>query len=191
MNQGLAEAFEGQGLAEAFSEPLPGIEDFQPESVSIEPPQKEEKEITLSDIATLRSMNDEGRQIKPLDEGNQLDQLRQAKQDQAVRNAEDFGSSLAGGFMAGAATPGPPMVKAGAGILGAIAGPEAFQGFKENGIKGAAAGIGKTYGVNEEDNIQKNLEAFRSAPGKAEAIKPMKPRTMGVETKDLLQSGIY
>ena len=90
MNQGLAEAFGGQGLAEAFSEPLPGIEDFQPESVSIEPPQKEEKEITLSDIATLRSMNDEGRQVKPLDEGNQLDQLRQAKQDQAVGNAENF-----------------------------------------------------------------------------------------------------
>ena len=89
---------------------------------------------------------------------------------------QDTLSSMSAAAAAFKATPGPLPVKTGASVLAGIAGPDAVRGFQDNGIKGAAEGVGKRFGVNEPQNIKDNLEARRSALGKATAIKPT-PKT--------------
>ena len=58
-------------------------------------------------------------------------------------------------------------------------------------IKDGAAQLGTELGVNQETNLQENLDAARIAPSKMESIEPMKERGLGIDTKELLQSGIY
>lgn len=184
---GLEQAFAREseptmGLAQAFSNPMEDSNSTEPLSnvVSVV---NEEAVIDDNDIDELISLYDgiveqEQESIDQI-KLNMKTEEEYASEAQTEVNkdlAQDTLSSLGAATAAFKATPGPLPVKTGASVLAGIAGPDAVRGFQEDGIKGAAEGVGKRFGVNEPQNIKDNLEARRTALSKAEAIKPM-PKT--------------
>lgn len=180
VDSGLGEAYGNleeppstMGLAEAFAE-----EKQEPVSVAPEEFREDLSSYTTSELgemyemfAELASDKDESRPLVDQDSviGDIVEQGRVENDRATRRTAADIIGGGLGGFLGGAAF----------GLPGAL-------------IGGAAGAMGADEIFDQTNpDVSANLEARRVAPGKITEIKPMKPRSIGVETKDLLQAGIY
>ena len=201
---GLEQAFAQEpeptmGLEQAFTEDsnsTMGLEQAF-SNVSVEP--EDSEEFSLEDLYSFGQMMEQS-----ADEGIQnidaMQSVEEVSREEGTEGLKDTGQLLAQGYAGYKATPGPMPIKMLGGAIAATppakrVADEVIDGTMEtdiyDGIRRGASQLGTELGVNQESNLKENLEARRSALGAAEAIKPMKPRTMGVDTKDLLQSGIF
>ena len=175
------ESEQTMGLEQAFAqepEPTMGLEQAFSD-VSVEP--EDSEEFSLEDLYSFGQMMEQS-----ADEGIQnidaMQSVKEVSREEGAEGLKDTGQLLAQGYAGYKATPGPMPIKMLGGAIAATppakrVADEVIDGTMEtdvyDGIRRGAAQLGTEIGVNQESNLKENLDAFRSAPGKAEAIKPM------------------
>lgn len=171
---------QGQGLEEAFASPV---------SVESESNSTEEIDFLQLGMDMVQSANDG---LSKLEAQEPLPDVEQVSKEQGTESLLDSTQMIAQGMAGYKATPGPPALKALGGVASVIPPVNRVVDATVDGtIKDGASQLGTELGVNQEENLKQNLEAARIAPSKIESISKPKPHTMGVDTKTLLQNGIF